>query len=41
MRITRDIWRFGRDHGYLLFDRRGEGRMRVPVDFRERVTALD
>ena len=40
VRITRDIWRFGRDHGYLLFDRRGEGRMRVPVDFRERVTAL-
>ncbi len=35
VRITRDIWRFGRDHGYLLFDRRGEGRMRVPVDFRE------
>lgn len=41
VRITRDIWRFGRDHGYLLFDRRGEGRMRVPVDFREKVTALD
>ena len=40
VRITRDIWRFGRDRGYLLFDRRGEGRMRVPVDFRERVTAL-
>ncbi len=40
VRITRDIWRFGRDRGYLLFERRGEGRMRVPVDFRERVTAL-
>ena len=41
VRITRDIWRFGRDHGYLLFERRGEGRMRVPVDFRESVTALE
>ena len=41
VRITRDIWRFGRDRGYLLFERRGEGRMRVPVDFRESVTAME
>lgn len=39
--ITRDIWRFGRDRGYLLFDRKNEGRMRIPVDFREKIVALD
>ena len=39
--ITRDIWRYGRDRGYLLFDRKNEGRMRIPVDFREKVMALD
>ena len=41
VRITRDIWRFGRDKGYLLFDRKNEGRMRVPIDFREKIIALD
>ena len=41
MAITRDIWRYGRDRGYLLFDRKNEGRMRIPVDFREKVMALD
>lgn len=39
--ITRDIWRYGRDRGYLLFDRKDQGRMRIPVDFSEKVTALD
>jgi len=39
--ITRDIWRYGRDRGYLLFDRKNEGRMRIPVDFREKVVAFD
>jgi DEAD/DEAH box helicase domain-containing protein len=39
--ITRDIWRYGRDRGYLLFDRKNEGRMRIPVDFSEKVLALD
>jgi len=39
--ITRDIWRYGRDRGYLLFDRKNEGRMRIPVDFSEKVVALD
>lgn len=39
--ITRDIWRYGRDKGYLLFDRKNEGRMRIPVDFREKVMAPD
>ncbi|MEE2657131.1 MAG: DEAD/DEAH box helicase [Candidatus Latescibacterota bacterium] len=33
VRLTRDIFRYGLDHGYLLFDRKNEGRMRVPVDW--------
>ena len=41
MAITRDIWRYGREHGYLIFDRKNEGRMRVPVDFGDKVVALD
>ena len=41
VRITRDIWRFGREKGYLLFDRKNEGRMRVPIDFKEKIVALD
>jgi len=41
VRITRDIWRFGRDRGYLLFDRKKEGRMRIPIDFKDKVIALD
>lgn len=39
--ITRDIWRYGRNRGYLLFDRKNEGRMRIPVDFSEKIVALD
>lgn len=39
--ITRDIWRHGRDKGYLLFDRKEQGRMRIPVDFSEKVLAFD
>jgi ATP-dependent helicase YprA (DUF1998 family) len=39
--ITRDIWRYGRDKGYLLFDRKNEGRMRIPVDFSDKVLAFD
>ena len=29
--ITRDLFNYGVERGYLLFDRKGEGRMRVPV----------
>ena len=31
VKITRDLFKHGVDEGYLVFDRRGEGRMRVPV----------
>ena len=31
VKITRDLFQHGVDEGYLVFDRRGEGRMRVPV----------
>ena len=31
VKLTRDIFRHGVDKGYLLFDRKNEGRMRVPV----------
>ena len=31
--ITRDLWLHGQAHGHLLFDRKGEGRLRVPVDW--------
>ena len=31
--VTRDLFQFGLDHGYLLFDRKNEGRMRVPLDW--------
>ena len=31
--VTRDLFHFGISRGHLLFDRRGEGRMRVPVDW--------
>ena len=31
--ITRDLFRYGLTHGHLLFDRKGEGRLRVPVDW--------
>ena len=29
--LTRDLFRYGLTHGHLLFDRKGEGRLRVPV----------
>ena len=29
--ITRDLFRHGLERGYLLFDRKDEGRMRIPV----------
>ena len=29
--LTRDLFRYGLSHGHLLFDRKGEGRLRVPV----------
>jgi DEAD/DEAH box helicase domain-containing protein len=29
--ITRDLFQYGLDHGYLLFDRQGQGRMRIPL----------
>ena len=31
--VTRDLFYFGMTRGHLLFDRKGEGRMRVPVDW--------
>ena len=31
--ITRDLYRFGLENGYLLFDNREGKRMRVPVDW--------
>ncbi|NKB68940.1 MAG: DEAD/DEAH box helicase [Candidatus Latescibacteria bacterium] len=31
--LTRDLFRYGLDKGYLLFDRKNEGRMRVPLDW--------
>ena len=31
--LTRDLFRYGLTHGHLLFDRKGEGRLRVPVDW--------
>jgi DEAD/DEAH box helicase domain-containing protein len=31
--VTRNLFQYGLDHGYLLFDRKGEGRMRIPLDW--------
>ena len=31
--LTRNLFRFGLDKRYLLFDRKNEGRMRVPLDW--------
>ena len=31
--ITRGLFNYGLTHGHLLFDRKGEGRLRVPVDW--------
>ena len=39
VQLTRDLFRHGLDKGFLLFDRKNEGRMRVPVDWREQVAA--
>ena len=32
--LTRDLFHYGLDNGYLLFDRKGHGRMRVPLDWK-------
>ena len=39
VRLTRDLFRHGLGKGFLLFDRRNQGRMRVPVSWRDRVMA--
>ena len=31
--VTRDLFHYGLDNGYLIFDRRGQGRMRIPLDW--------
>ena len=31
--VTRNLFHFGLESNYLLFDRKGEGRMRIPVDW--------
>ncbi|MCA1990179.1 MAG: ribonuclease H-like domain-containing protein, partial [Desulfarculus sp.] len=31
--LTRDLFRHGQEHGYLLFERKEQGRLRVPVDW--------
>lgn len=31
--LTRDLFHHGLNHGHLLFDRRGQGRMRIPLDW--------
>ena len=31
--LTRDLFYFGLRENYLLFDRRNEGRMRIPLDW--------
>jgi DEAD/DEAH box helicase domain-containing protein len=31
--VTRDLFQYGLDNGYLLFDRKGKGRMRIPLDW--------
>ena len=39
VQLTRDLFRHGLDKGFLLFDSRNGGRMRVPVSWRGRVEA--
>ena len=39
VRLTRDLFRHGLGKGFLLFDRRNQGRIRVPVSWRDRVMA--
>lgn len=31
--VTRDLFQYGLDHGYLLFHRKGQGRMRIPLSW--------
>ena len=31
--LTRDLFQYGLDHGHLLFDRKGQGRLRIPLDW--------
>jgi DEAD/DEAH box helicase domain-containing protein len=31
--VTRNLFQYGLDNGYLIFDRKGEGRMRIPLDW--------
>jgi DEAD/DEAH box helicase domain-containing protein len=31
--LTRDLFQYGLDNGHLLFERRGKGRMRIPLDW--------
>ena len=31
--ITRNLFRFGMDKGYLLYDRKDDGRLRIPLDW--------
>jgi DEAD/DEAH box helicase domain-containing protein len=33
VKLTRDLFLFGRQNGYLIFSNRGQKRMRVPVDW--------
>ena len=39
VQLTRDLFRHGLDKGFLLFDRRNQGRIRVPVSWRDQVEA--
>ena len=31
--VTRNLFYYGLDNGYLIFDRKGQGRMRIPLDW--------
>jgi DEAD/DEAH box helicase domain-containing protein len=31
--LTRDLFQYGLDHGHLIFERKGQGRMRIPLDW--------
>jgi DEAD/DEAH box helicase domain-containing protein len=33
VQVTRDLFRYGIEHGHMLFDRKDEGRMRIKVDW--------
>ena len=32
--LTRDLFYYALEHSYLLFDRKNEGRMRIPIDWK-------